>query len=353
MPKKSLEQPLPVVGRVLEPLHAAAREQHRAGGEVALHAPARWPFSASRIRSAVTPMTRTRCPRNSSRQLGEPALEVLRRGDGPASISFARSSSSCGSRSSWSSSPRSSAVLQPRGQRQQVGRDRVLVQAVPALLALGRELAEDPLHLRAGRVAGSGSRDRSSAAPPCGGRRPVAARVASKNELCQPDHSLARPREEAELAGRAGRVDHDHPVLVEALEPAVDRRDAVERDRGEVVRRQPPQPPCQPVELALLDQAHRVALVDPVVEEERRRILDALDPVDTLPRRQRVQRGDTGPQLLEPAADSLELRLLDLLTREGEQRLERHRRPARHIGRIELDAGQGLTHGGGRPSPRR
>ena len=223
MPKKSLEQLLPVLGDVLQPLQAAAREQDRARGELALDALRSRPLSASRMRSPVTPMTRTRCPRNSSASLREPRARGPRRG--------------CGRPRSASSAPRAAADRCRAGRARRAPRPCAGALRARAGRTRSRSSyrqcrpsspsAETSPKIRCifvPVVCRSGSRDRSSAAPRVRRSTPVAARIASKNDVCPGRPLAARPREEAELAGRAGRVEHDHPVLVEALEPAVDGR---------------------------------------------------------------------------------------------------------------------------------
>src|SRR4029453_2146510 len=118
--------------------------------------------------------------------------------------------------------------------------------------AAGLLLAEELPHLRhhlvTGAVAGDGDVRNALLAGVHTSRRPHRLEVGGL-----PGRPLdLRARNEAELPRGAGRVTPHTPSSAEPVEPGVDRSQPVERDRGDVVRREAAEPPGQARELTLL-----------------------------------------------------------------------------------------------------
>ena len=131
----------------------------------------------------------------------------------------------------------------------------------------------------------------------------------------------------------------EHPEIVEPIQPIVQGLETGEVRLGQVMGSQPVQPVRQLGEVARLDQDRGIALVNPVVEEERQGIGDTVDPIDALPFGQLVERRDRFPKLLEPAPHHLDLDRIIIPMAQREQRFVAVIHPGTDIVRRQVRRG--------------
>jgi hypothetical protein len=160
-----------------------------------------------------------------------------------------------------------------------------------------------------------------------------------------PDQELLlAARHEAELAGGARAVADLHAELVEPGHPVVERGQAgqvhlVQRQRG-----QPSEPGRQPGQVAVLDQAERVALIDAVIEQQRQRVLDRIDLADALAAGELVERLDRVTEFIDLALQDFQLDIAVIAPAQLEQRFVAMIEPLAGSRRIETDSLCNCSH---------
>ena len=113
-----------------------------------------------------------------------------------------------------------------------------------------------------------------------------------------------------------------HPELVEPVQPVIHHVQAGQVDLGQVLGGKAVEPGVELGKVAVLDQGERIALVDAVIEQQRQRVLDAVDRMHAFAPGEFLERGDRAVQLFELQLQRSKLRFLAIAPAHREQRLE-------------------------------